>query len=171
MSDDLMPDLFVGPYLHLAPHLAFVLEDRGVAVGYVLGVADTAAFLAGYRREWIPLTLDRYPVPTAPPTTPDEEMVAYHHDRERMLLPELRDHPAHLHIDLLPSHQGRGHGRAMMSVLLAALAADGAPRVHLGMLTANTGARAFYDRTGWYEIAVPDAGPLTYLGRSTSGST
>ncbi|MFE3138396.1 hypothetical protein [Streptomyces scopuliridis] len=29
-------------------------------------------------------------------------------------------------------------------------------------------ARAFYDRLGFHEIAVPDPGPLTYLGRSTS---
>jgi hypothetical protein len=37
------------------------------------------------------------------------------------------------------------------------------------MLTANAGARRFYDRLGFHEIPVPDAGPLTYLGRSTSG--
>ena len=36
------------------------------------------------------------------------------------------------------------------------------------MLTVNTGARRFYDRLGFHEIAVPDPGPLTYLGRSTA---
>ena len=55
-----------------------------------------------------------------------------------------------------------------MERYLAALAARGVPAVHLGMLTVNTGARAFYDRLGFREIAVPDSGVLTYLGRSTS---
>jgi RimJ/RimL family protein N-acetyltransferase len=35
------------------------------------------------------------------------------------------------------------------------------------MVTANTQARAFYDRLGFHEIGVADPGPLTFLGRST----
>lgn len=35
---------------------------------------------------------------------------------------------------------------------------------HLGMVTANTPARAFCDRLGFHEIPVPDPGTLTYLG-------
>lgn len=57
-SDDLMPDLFAGPYLHLEPELAFVLTDRDVVVGYVIGTADTPAFVRAYRREWIPRLAD-----------------------------------------------------------------------------------------------------------------
>jgi ribosomal protein S18 acetylase RimI-like enzyme len=167
-SDDLMPDLFVGPYLQLAPQLAFVLEDRGDIVGYAIGVADTPAFVAEYQASWIPLMAHRYPVPTRPASTPDEEMVELHHHPERLLIPELAGYPAHLHINLLPGHQGRGYGKALMSVLMPALDAAGAPAAHLGMLTANTAARGFYDRLGWHEIDVPDPGPLTYLGRSTS---
>jgi RimJ/RimL family protein N-acetyltransferase len=52
-----------------------------------------------------------------------------------------------------------------MWTLLDALARGGVPAVHLGMVTANTAARAFYDRVGFHEIAVPDPGPLTFLGR------
>ena len=43
----------------------------------------------------------------------------------------------------------------------------GVPAVHLCMVTANTAARAFYDRLGFHEIPVPDAGPVTFLGRTT----
>jgi hypothetical protein len=35
------------------------------------------------------------------------------------------------------------------------------------MVSANTTARAFYDRLGFHEIPVPDPDPLTYLGRTT----
>ena len=170
-SDDLMPDLFAGPYVHLAPDLAFVLDDGTRAVGYVVGTADTAAFVRAYRQVWIPRLADRYPVPPSPPSpprTPDEELLVLHHRPERMLLPELAPYPAHLHVDLLPSHQGAGHGRALVEVFLAAAARAGAPALHVGMVTANTRARGFYDRLGFTEIPVPDAGPVTYLGRPTT---
>ncbi|MEV4482998.1 GNAT family N-acetyltransferase [Micromonospora coxensis] len=166
-SDDLMPDLFAGPYLHLEPELAFVLTHRGRVAGYVLGTADTPAFVARYRREWIPRLAHRYPAPTRPPVTPDDEMIALHHRPERMLLPELAAYPAHLHIDLLPAQQGRGHGRRLIETFLRAAAAAGAGGLHVGMVTANVRARGFYDRLGFHEIAVPDPGPVTYLGRST----
>ena len=53
-SDDLMPDLFAGPYVFLEPDFAFVLDDGRRAVGYVIGTPDTAAFVRAYRARWIP---------------------------------------------------------------------------------------------------------------------
>ncbi|MGY1453812.1 GNAT family N-acetyltransferase [Streptomyces sp. SS8] len=163
---DLMGDLFAGPYVWLAPSLAFVLDDGGRAVGYAIGTADTAAFAEAFRHQWLPRVAGRYPRARRP-VTPDERMTELLYTPERMVLPELADHPAHLHIDILPAYQRAGHGRALMRALLDALRREGAKRVHLGMLTANTGARRFYDRLGFYELSVPDPGPLTYLGRST----
>ena len=87
---------------------------------------------------------------------------------ERMLVPELAGYPAHLHIDLLPEWQGRGLGRGLMWSFLAGLHAAGAPRVHLGMAPANTAARAFYDRLGFEQIAVPSEPGVVYLGRDTA---
>ncbi len=167
-SDDLVPDVSAGPYLHLEPQLAFVLDDEKRAVGYVLGTSDTPAFVAAYRRVWIPLLANRYPAPTKGPSTPDERMVAVLHDPERMLLPELAGYPAHLHIDLLPQVQGSGLGRALISEFLAAARGAGADAVHLGMSPANTRAHGFYDRLGFHVIPAPDAETVTYLGRSTS---
>jgi ribosomal protein S18 acetylase RimI-like enzyme len=161
---ELMPSIFALPYVELEPALAFVADDGERAVGYVVGTADTRAFVANYRRYWLPTLLDRYPVPVGPPTTPAEAMVRLMHDPERMIVPELAEYPAHLHIDLLPEHQRAGHGRALMAAFLGALARAGVPAVHLGMLTANTGARAFYDRLGFHPISVPSHGDLTYLG-------
>ena len=166
---ELMPSIFAAPYAVLEPDLAFVVDDGERAVGYVVGTADTATFVKRYRTEWLPTLTERYPRPEqAPPTpTPTEVMVGLMHLPERMLLPELQQYPAHLHIDLLPSHQRMGHGRELMDALFAALRSAEVPRVHLGMVTANTAARAFYDRLGFHEIPVADPGPLTYLGRST----
>ncbi|WNV89500.1 GNAT family N-acetyltransferase [Umezawaea sp. Da 62-37] len=161
---DLMPNIFALPYAHLEPSLAFVADDGERAVGYVLGTANTPAFVREYRRSWLPGLVDRYPAPSGEPTTPTEVMIGLMHDPERMIVPELADYPAHLHIDLLPEHQRGGHGRALMGAFVDALARAGVPAVHLGMLTVNTGARAFYDRLGFHTIAVPAHADLTYLG-------
>lgn len=164
----IFPVTFAAPYVHLEPDLAFVLDDgRGRAVGYILGTADTHRFAGAFRATWLPQVADRYPEPRRPPRTPDEVMAGLLHHPERMVLPELAGHPAHLHIDLLPDWQGRGHGRRLMRTFLRALQDRGVPAVHLSMATANTRARAFYDRMGFEEIDVPEPGEVTYLGRAT----
>ncbi|MFE9749299.1 GNAT family N-acetyltransferase [Saccharothrix saharensis] len=160
---ELMPTIFAWPYTDLEPSLAFVADNGERPVGYVVGTADTPAFVSRWESEWLPKVTDRYP-PVAEPATPTEEMVRLLHHPRRMVLPELAGYPAHLHIDLLPEYQRSGYGRALMTAFLGALAYRGVPAVHLGMLTTNTPARAFYDRLGFHEIAVADAGPVTYLG-------
>ncbi|MFJ8001783.1 GNAT family N-acetyltransferase [Streptomyces sp. NPDC096310] len=165
---ELLPSIFAAPYAVLEPELTFVVDDgTGRAVGYVLGTADTAAFVTAFREVWLPPLTGRYPMPTGPARTPGEEMTALLHRPERMVLPELAGYPAHLHIDLLPEAQRQGHGRALMHAFLGALRHRGVEAVHLSMATANTPARAFYDRLGFHVIAVPDPAPVTYLGRST----
>jgi ribosomal protein S18 acetylase RimI-like enzyme len=56
----------------------------------------------------------------------------------------------------------------LMDMFLAALHCQDVTAVHLGMVSSNRSARAFYDRLGFHEIPVRDPGPLTYLGRGTS---
>jgi ribosomal protein S18 acetylase RimI-like enzyme len=155
----IFPVTFAAPYVHLEPDLAFVLDDgQGWAVGYILGTADTARFAEAFRSTWLPLVADRYPKPPEPPRTPDEAMAALLHNPERMVLPD---------IDLLPAWQGGGHGRRLMRTFLATLQDRGVPAVHLAMATANTRARAFYDRMGFHELDVPEPDSATYLGRTT----
>ncbi|MGC3002218.1 GNAT family N-acetyltransferase [Streptomyces sp. G35A] len=164
----IFPVTFAAPYAHLEPELAFVLDDgAGRAVGYVVGTADTPRFAERFRTEWLPLVAERHPEPSGPPTTPDETIALLLHHPERMVVPELAAYPAHLHIDLLPEWQGRGHGRELMRTLLAALRDGGVPSVHLVMANANKPARAFYDRMGFHEIDAPLDASVTCLGRST----
>jgi GNAT superfamily N-acetyltransferase len=90
------------------------------------------------------------------------------HHPERLEIPELAAYPAHMHIDLLPSHQRRGHGSKLLQRLLRELAEQSVPAMHVGMLTANTPARVFYDRSGFHRIPIEDPG-LTYLGLRIAG--
>lgn len=163
----LVGDVFAVCYAYLEPDFAFVLDDGDRVTGYVVGTPDTARFVDAVREKWLPLVADRHPEPAGPPVTRDDEMRYVLHHPEHRLHPALADHPAHLHIDLLPECQRSGHGRRLMFTLLSAFHQAGAPRVHLTMSTENTAARAFYDRVGFHEITVDDNHGLAYLGRST----
>ncbi|MEU9577231.1 GNAT family N-acetyltransferase [Streptomyces chilikensis] len=167
----ILPAIFAYPYVDREPELAFVVDDGdGEAVGYIVGTADTPAFVTWFRDHWLPTVAGAYPPPAvngAEPT-PDESMAALLHRPERMVWPELSSHPAHLHIDILPARQGLGLGRALMETYLSALDKAGVEAVHLCMSRANTRARSFYDRMGFQELTVPDDGPVRYLGRPTA---
>jgi ribosomal protein S18 acetylase RimI-like enzyme len=165
-SDDLMPDLFAGPYVFLEPGFAFVLADGARAVGYVIGTPDTAAFARAYRERWIPRLADRYQVPPEPPVTPDDAMLALHYRPERLLWRGLPQYPAHLHIDLLPGFQGNGYGRKLIDTFCASVAEAGAAGVHVCVVSKNTRALGFYDRIGFPRVEVDDPGGVTYLGRA-----
>jgi ribosomal protein S18 acetylase RimI-like enzyme len=165
---DLVGDIFAGPYAHLEPDFAFVLDDGGRATGYVLGAPDTARFAQRFRAEWLPRVGARYPEQEGIPTSKQQEMTYLLHHPEHMVNPDLADYPAHLHIDLLPAYQRAGHGRRLIQTLLAAFAAADVPRVHLAMLRTNTRAGAFYDRLGFTELKISTPADIVYLGRSTS---
>lgn len=162
-SDRLLGDVWAAPYVTREPEHAHVLDDgTGTAVGYVLGTADTPAFVKWFRAEWIPAVADRF----AADDPRDRDLAAVLHSPEKMLRPEFTDYPAHLHIDLLPEWQGRGQGRALMAAFLDGLRAAGVPRVHLGMAATNEGAYAFYRRLGFHDIEVPGSG-ARFVGRGT----
>lgn len=177
---ELLPSVYAGPYAALEPELVFVADEGGGPIGYVLGTADTERFVREYRKRWLPGVGERFPEPARPPAPADpsgdgaepsagvrEERTRWllHHP-EAMLRPELAAYPAHLHIDLLPPGQGRGLGRALMDRFFEALRERGVPAVHLGVSPANVRARAFYDRLGFHEIEVGEAGGGLFLGRT-----
>lgn len=157
-SDDLLPDIFCGPYLDLDPESAFVVDTGDRVAGYIIAASDTRDFVRRYRREVLPGFAARYPF-VEHPRTQEDVMVNLGNTPEHLLIPELDEYPAHLHIDLLPELQGMGMGRRLVETLLASLAARGIHGVHLTMDAANTSARTFYDRLGFVELSssMPEA--------------
>lgn len=155
---ELLADIWLRPYLALAPDLAFVLVgDDDVPVGYVLGVADTSAFEDECEQRWWPALRRRLPRDAFPPGTRDAALVAMIHEPGRTAADVVARYPAHLHVDLLPLAQGGGYGRALLEHLFAALRERGVPGVHLGVGAANVRARAFYEHLG-FEVLEEDAG-------------
>jgi len=136
-----------------------------VATGYVLGTADTSAFVRSYRERWLPRLEGRYPPAPDQPQAPDDWLLTLLYRPERMLRPELAGYPAHLHIDLLPGYQGSGFGRSLMETFFEAAARAGAGGVHVVVAQANTKAHGFYRRLGFRQVAVPDPAAVVYYGR------
>ena len=151
VSDELMPDIFVRPYVALEPELAFVVDDDGEVGGYIVGVADTRRFVERFTDEWLPGFAQKY-THIVPHTNKNEMIIHLGFWPERMLIAEADEYPAHLHIDLLPKYQGTGLGRRLIETLRAALRERGVKGLHLSMDAANTNARAFSDRMGFTEL-------------------
>lgn len=53
---------------------------------------------------------------------------------------------------VLPRHQGHGLGRLLLASVAGRLASLGFSRLHIGVLTANAPARAFYEAMGGREV-------------------
>lgn len=157
-DDETLADVYALPYLEGPGCFCLVWEaDAGVS-GYVLGTVDTEAFQRWFVDEWWP----RAGVRHERCTPSDAWLLDSARDPRRMLVPECESYPAHLHIDLLPSQQGRGAGRALMEAACAALAAQGVRGVHVVTERANGAAQAFYPRVG-FEAARRDDATVTFV--------
>ncbi len=148
-----LSDVYATPYLHGPGGFCLVWDVDGEPKGYVLGTSDTRAFQAWFVGRWWPRVGHVHRVVTRD----DAILWDSAADPARMLVARLDRFPAHLHIDLLPDQQGRGAGRALIEAACELLAARGVSGVHLVAEHANAGARAFYPRVGFTEVASDDA--------------
>lgn len=156
--------LWCRPYLDLQPSTAFVLDDgTGTAVGYLLGCPNTQKFAALIQEQFLP-SLDA--ALDVPPPQPGSNEVKFADDPALWAQQELynnlsgslvksdtpellKNYPAHLHIDILPAYQGKGHGPKLLEAWENEMREHGVRGCHLGMDPANEGAGRFYERQGW----------------------
>jgi ribosomal protein S18 acetylase RimI-like enzyme len=163
---ELIGSIWAGPYLALEPDLSFVAVGEDGVTGYVLGAADTAAFEAACEQRWWPDLRKRWPEPPAADTTSaDGRLIERIHHPPATPASLLVEFPAHLHINLLPSGQGRGAGGRLVETLFAALRARDVAGVHLGVGRRNERAIGFYEHLGFRAIAdVADAPDSLVMG-------
>ena len=140
---ELIGAIWAGPYLALEPDLAFVaVGDEGVT-GYVLGAADTAAFEAACEQRWWPALRVRWPEPpAADATSADGRLIGRIHHPPATPATVLVEFPAHLHINLLPSGQGRGAGGRLVATLFDDAARRAASRGFTSASAAATNGRS-----------------------------
>lgn len=158
---ELLGDYYAVPYAVRESELCLMLEMEDTPVGYVLGTADTPAFLTWFNEQWLPEIRLKYrsvpPVPGAADAWLLERLA------EDATAPQcVGEYPAHLHIDLLPIAQGTGWGRRMITRWLDVVRAHGVAGVHLGVSKANERAIGFYEHVGFRRIE--DAGGAWIYG-------
>jgi ribosomal protein S18 acetylase RimI-like enzyme len=152
-DDPIWAEIFVLPYVHRHPDLAFVVEaDDARVVGYIVCAPDTNPFEDWFHDEWWPERGARWPKPEAERTRQDGTLI-YAYSRRGGAEPYGDEYPAHLHIDLLPELQGQGWGRALIERLVAELRERAVTGLHLTAASDNAGAIAFYPRVGFTAIA------------------
>lgn len=147
----LIGDIYAAPYAVLAPESVLVAHDDEGVAGYVIGVADTAAFEARLERDWWPALRALRPDPTGDPAEfgPDERRIRQIHRPLRTPPEILARWPAHMHLNLLPRARGQGLGRRLFETRAAALGPIG---IHVGVNAGNTGGLAFWRALGFVEI-------------------
>lgn len=158
---ELLGDYYAAPYAVREPGLCLILEQDSVPVGYILGTADTRRFVAWFNASWLPALRAKYQGVVARFDGCDTwllELIA----RDVPAPAWVDDHPAHLHIDLLPEAQGKGWGRKLFHTWLDLARTQGATGMHLGVSKANPGAIGFYEHLGLKRLA--DAGGAWIYG-------
>lgn len=149
----LLGHVWAAPYLHHQPDHAFVVVDGDDRAGsYVLAALDSRVFEEQLERSWWPELRDRYPLAASGRTPADQAVVELIHRPPTAVDRIVERYPSHLHIDLLPSMQGRGNGRRLIDTVVGSLAAAGSPGVHLGVADRNRRAIAFYRAVGFTEL-------------------
>jgi len=154
---------YAAPYLVYQSGICFAAEFEYRPQGYIIAVPDTASFRQWMEQQWLPPIRKHFQRPFPPARSKKEkEIIDRIHERKFPVdiseQPWLTDYPAHLHIDLLPSIQGKGQGRVLIDTLFNELARKGVAGLHLGVSASNASAIAFYKKMGFTVLKEHDWG-------------
>ena len=151
----LMQDIFVAYYVDREPEHLWVAELDGTTVGYICGSVGGGAAVRGQARTSAPAVLRfltfhyklgtltrRYFVRLAAAVLRGE----YPH-------PDLRDYPAHLHINLVEAARGFGLGKRLLDVCLNQMTGLGIPGIHLNTTNLNAAAVKMYEKMRFQLLA------------------
>ncbi|MBR0414224.1 MAG: GNAT family N-acetyltransferase [Clostridia bacterium] len=131
--------LFSTYYITRESRNCFVLEENGEVVGYILCSTDLRGFLKSYcGGDIFRAVAKRSPLWGAVSLFVPAKYVLFS-----------PAYPAHLHIDILESHQAAGYGSELMRTLLAHLKAEQIKGVCLSCGAGNTRAIHFYEKFGF----------------------
>lgn len=127
-------------YIEREPDSCFVLTDEAdEAAGYILCAKNAERWARLLREEYLPRL------------SPAGQAVCL--GSTELPLRFKDSYPAHLHIDILPSHQGKGLGRALLAALIAHLREAEIPGLMLGVDPKNANAIKFYEKHGFISLA------------------
>ena len=158
-----VPDCVWGFVLVEKPFEASPPSDESV-VGYTLGALDSRAFESATAQTWWPPLKTKYAersLTTPKPTETDQKYIKSIMNFPPASEAQIVFSPAHLHIDILESHQRKGWGRRLIGTAIRHLKETGLKAVWLGMDPRNKAAASFYERLGFHTF---DGAPEGVLG-------
>ncbi|GJJ06205.1 hypothetical protein Clacol_000394 [Clathrus columnatus] len=133
-------------------------STEGEVVGYILGTTDSVALREIEAKEWWPSLREKYPLATVTPgsyperTEADNRLIEVIHSPYIDPLEIIEPYPAHIHIDILPSHQRKGYGHKLMASAVDYLRSKGHTGLFVGLDPRNDEAKKFYARIGFQRI-------------------
>lgn len=149
-NDQMLGEVFVGPYVTHASETSNLLSESGKTVGYGLCVLDTEHFQNLSKKYWWPQLQIKYA--ELKQFSEDEWLVREIFFPTPSPSEVLKDFPSHGHIDLLPQVQGKGWGRKMMVQMENQLKNLGSPGFHLRVSAYNERGLKFYAALGYTEL-------------------
>lgn len=151
VDDKILGHCYAAPYATFEPDLCFVLVNRGVAMGYVLGTRDSVSFAEICEAQWWPKLREQYPLSKADDLSQAAAMARLIYRGYQA--PALSDeYPAHLHIDILPMGQNKGYGRRMIKMFCDRLRQHSVSALHFGVSRLNSRAVGFYTHLGFHVL-------------------
>ncbi|MEI7642357.1 MAG: N-acetyltransferase [Actinomycetes bacterium] len=146
--DEMLGDVFVGPYVELATTTSFAMvNENNFGVGYGLTTINTVEFEEKCERLWWPNIQQKYE--EFRESDLDSFLIREIFHPSKSPTKVLADFPSHGHIDLLPKYQGQGFGRLMMATMENCLQEMGSRGFHLRVSAHNDRALKFYDAIGY----------------------
>lgn len=154
-NDDMIGEVYVGPYVTLAPETSFALVENNSPVGYGLCVLDTETFYAATKQSWWPMLQEKYS--NLAQFIDSEWLIHEIFNPSSSPIEILENYPSHGHIDLLPHVQGLGWGRRMMETMENSLRNLGSVGFHLRVSKYNERGLKFYAALGYQELMHRDS--------------
>lgn len=148
------------PYLTRKATWAFVLEEENTkeVVGYIVGSYNTQEYDQDVLENWFPVHAIRY-LHGSPYDSPDTKPADknYLKNYKNPIVYKAPDYcikisPAHMHINILAEHQGKGWGVKMIATAVEYLREKGIEGMWLGLDSRNVRGKKFYERIGFRGI-------------------
>lgn len=147
----LLGHFYAAPYAVFHPELTFILTKFDKPIGYILGTDDSEKFSKDCEDKWFPKLRAEYPFDNNIDETADSRIISLIH-KGYVFKKELKDFPAHLHIDILPDGQGKGMGKKLLVTFIEKLKSIKVKGLHLEVGKENGNAVKFYENFGFKKI-------------------
>lgn len=166
-------DRLIGPFVTLVPELCLVVGDSAEMMGYASAALDAKEFYRQQEMCWMPAMRAKYPLallsmPAERLTLTAAETIRHFHNfRYECPAEVLCSHPSIMTCCVLKEQfiADQSTAKRLVTVLLAALRANGSSGVHACINNTDRFLHQFYSKLGFVELCQEPSGKV-YMGRN-----